>query len=130
MNPPRSDFSDKESGRQMINDMKGVLPDHTSMRKKSNCSSGLSEGHRKEQAITKPSNSTEKIRSPRTHLSSEFSTQGLSTRSLIHFMRTDPRFLNARGEPSKRNKKTYLGGKIIKEESSPNEESKESPLPH
>lgn len=59
MNPPRNDLSERESGRQLINDMKGVLPDHTRMRKKSNCSSGLSEGHRKEQTIPKSSNSTE-----------------------------------------------------------------------
>jgi len=127
MNPPQSDLSDRESGRRLISDMKGVLPAYTGMRKKSNCSSGLSEGHRKEQNVPKPSNSTEKIRSPRPHLTSEFSTPGLSTGSLIRFMRADHRFMNAGGEPSKRKKKTYLGGKIIKEEeSSPNEESKES----
>jgi hypothetical protein len=32
-------------------------------------------------------------------------------------MRADHRFLNAGKDPSKRKKKTYLGGKIIKEES-------------
>ena len=131
MNPQRSDLSDRESGRQFIIDMKGVLPDHTGMRKKSNCSSGLSEGHRKETTLPKASNSTYQIRSPRPHLTSEFSTPGLSTESLIHFMRADHRFMNAGGDQSKRKKKTYLGGKIIKEEeSSPNEESKESTKPH
>lgn len=46
-------------------------------------------------------------------------------------MRADHRFMNAGRDQSKRKKMTYLGGKIIKEEeSSPNEESKESTKPH